>query len=234
MLLVAYIPTVDRGSLDASQRAMEAFARSQGWPNGIKSADNVTEAVPGGYALQSILGRLGRGDTLVISSLSDLGTLPSEIEKNLMAAVSSGVALHILDLGRVENSLLAIRATLGVSREIEAEYLKTRELINKMNAQHAIELEEHGQAIVERMTSVFGTRNFFKAIDKTSEVNGVGHFIRSKREAIGFSQKDLADKVGVSKSTIQRAESTGNAEDIGAILNVLTDAPTTQIQEHTR
>ena len=102
MLLVTYIPTVDRGSLDASQRAMEAFARSQGWPNGIKSADNVTEATPGGYALQSILSRLGRGDTLVVSSLAALGTLPSEIERNLMAAVSSGVALHVLDLGRIE------------------------------------------------------------------------------------------------------------------------------------
>src|SRR2546430_2243389 len=107
-LNVTYVATADRGTLDASQRAMEAFARSQGWPAGIKSADNVSEQTPGGYALQSILRRLGRGDTLVISSLADLGMLPSEIEKNLMAAVSSGVALHVLDLGRIENSLLAI------------------------------------------------------------------------------------------------------------------------------
>ena len=64
-------------------------------------------------------------------------------------------------------SLLAIRATLDVSREIEAEYLKTKELINKMGEQHQQELEDHGAEIISRMSSTFGVRNLLKTLDKT-------------------------------------------------------------------
>jgi hypothetical protein len=103
-----------------------------------------------------------------------------------MAAVSSGVALHVLDLGRIENSLLAIRATLHVSREIEAEYLKTKELITRMGEQHQQELEDHGAEIISRMSSTFGVRNLLKTLDKTTEVNPLGTWIKQKRESKGL------------------------------------------------
>ena len=115
MALYTYITSADRGTLDASQRAFEAWARAQGHPAGIQNATNLTEPVPGGSVLQEVLSRVGKGDTLLVSSLKSLGTLPSQIEQNLVAAVTSGVALHVLDIGRVENSLVAIRAALDAS-----------------------------------------------------------------------------------------------------------------------
>ena len=128
-------------------------------------------------------------------------------------------------------SLLAIRATLDVSREIEAEYLKTKELINKMGEQHQQELEDHGAEIISRMSSTFGVRNLLKTLDKTSEVNPLGTWIRQKREAKGLSQKELADMVGTSKSSVYRAESEGTSESLTAILNALT-AETPAQEDH--
>jgi ribosome-binding protein aMBF1 (putative translation factor) len=231
MLLYTYICGSDRGTLDAAQRSMEAYARAQGHPAGIQSATNLAESIPGGPVLQETLSRIGRGDTLVVQSLSAFGTLPSEIEATLMKAVASGAAVHLIDLGRIENSLLAVRATLEVSRHLEQEYKNTRALINKLNEQHQQDLEDHGAEIISRMSSTFGVRNLLKTLDKSAEVNPVGVFIRQQREALSLSQADLAAKVNVSKSTIQRAEQHGVADNIGAILAALS-APATYEQGH--
>jgi DNA-binding transcriptional regulator YiaG len=228
MALYTYVPSTSEYEVDVAHRAFEAFARSQGFPAGISSATNLREPVAGGAVLQDVLSRVGKGDTLLIQSLGALGSLPSAIERNLLLAVASGVALHVLDIGRVETALVAIRAALDAGAGVERELLELRAHLDKLNERHKQELEDHGTAIVERMTSVFGTRNFLSHVKETEQANGVGIFIRRKRDELGLTQAELAQRVGVSKSTIQRAESTGTAEDISGILAALTDNPQAQ------
>jgi DNA-binding XRE family transcriptional regulator len=121
-----------------------------------------------------------------------------------------------------------LRAALDAALDIEVELEQTRQHVAKLNEQHAQDLEDHATMIIERMTSVFGSRNLLKTLNKTEEVNPIGVYIKQRREALGISQLALAEKAGVSKSTISRAESSGQAEDIGSILAALVDAPINQ------
>jgi DNA-binding XRE family transcriptional regulator len=222
MSLYTYVAAAETYQVDVAQRAFEHFARSMGFPAGIQNATNLQEPAPGGPVLQDTLSRLGKGDTLVVSNLGALGTYPSQIERHLLAAVASGVALHVLDIGRIEGALVPIRAALDAGAKVEKELIELRSHVEKLNEQHAADLDEQSKLIVERMASVFGTRQLQATLDKAQEATGLGAYIRKRREQLGLSQAQLADMVGTSRSSIQRAEVDGTSESLTAILDALT------------
>ena len=108
-----------------------------------------------------------------------------------MTAVANGVALHVLDIGRVETSLVAIRAALDASMWIERELMQTREHMKKLDEQHAQDLEEHANEIVARMASTFGVRNLLKTAERSEENNPIGVFIKRRREALSLLSQHL-------------------------------------------
>jgi DNA-binding XRE family transcriptional regulator len=193
--------------------AMAQYVSSRGLPEPNFIAEGLA---------QVISTSLQRGDVLLLPSLSSLGATPSQQESLLSQAQGAGVSVHLLSLmSPVEQHLPGIREGWQASAQLESELERMSERMAKRELEFQEEMQNFQDEVFARATAAFGSKQLVSKIK--DEQSPIGTFIRQRREQLGLSQAQLAEMVGTSRSSIQRAEVDGASDSLTAILAALTD-----------
>jgi DNA-binding XRE family transcriptional regulator len=158
----------------------------------------------------------------LLPSLASLGATPSQQESLLLQAQGAGVSVHLLSLmSPVEQHLPGIREGWQASAQLEGELKRTRERMAEREVQFQEEMQQFQDEVFARATAAFGSKQLVSKIKE--EQSPIGTFIRQRREALGLSQAQLAERIGIGRSSIQRAETDGTSDSLTAILAAVTD-----------
>jgi DNA-binding XRE family transcriptional regulator len=129
--------------------------------------------------------------------------------------------------GLVDQHMLALRCAWKAARELEHRYVESEARIAKREAELEIEKALYEKQVMVSMSELYGLPDFVRERIHAPKANGhdtetpTAAHLKSLREASGLSLQDLADKMGVSKSTIFTLEQTGRGPHLERALEVL-------------
>jgi DNA-binding transcriptional regulator YiaG len=215
--------------------AINAYAVNHGWTIGSKPGKpNMglpSESWVNGHTEtpQQAATRLGAGDSLLVMSLADVSSKPSEQRAFIQYCAGQGILLHIHSLGgTIDNHMVTLRDAWRSFDPLEKELSDTLALMERERAEMVAEAEALERAVMSKVVTLWGLP---KAIAeyREEEPPPVGHFIKEKREALGLTQQQVADRIGASKAQVSRAELTGKAEKLQEILELV--SPTKQMEQ---
>jgi ribosome-binding protein aMBF1 (putative translation factor) len=206
-----------------------------GQANGLGElrSDMYQEEVVAGDVLAQCIKSAQSGAAFITNSLTSFGVKPSEQRAHVITLIGKGCDVHILGLGRIDSYLHVLKEAWSAAgamekqlSELEADYAEREQQLRDRMA--AFE-----DKLVARMSAVVGhsgVKEFYSnggsAPEPEPEVTDPTALrVRELREAKQWSQADLAEKAGTSKSMIQRIESQGRGSDLGKVMSVLEHTP---------
>jgi len=193
----------------------------------LKSDCYSEEAVPG-PVLAEVMSRAGPGAHFITNSLASFGVKPSEQRARIRALQAKDVTVHILGLGPVDNVMAILKACWDAAIPLEQQLEQLQADYDAHEAQLAERFERFESRLVARLSELKGAaavHQYFGSNGSTPPEAAVTDetaiHIRQAREAKGWSQQQLSEAAGVSKSAIQRAETTGKSTELAKILSAL-------------
>jgi hypothetical protein len=195
--------------------------KGKGWPS-LQSDNWSFDDKGDGETLRTSLRMLEAGDVLLLPTVASISERPSIQERTLLGLIARGVRVHVLSLGgSIEPHLLALReawdATLPLEQERDAierrAELREKQLVNEQS--------EWETEIVARMAERFGVSHLFDG--ETTPETTIGTYVRTQREARGWTQQELAERASTSKAQVSRVEREGKGEALQRILAALAD-----------
>jgi DNA-binding XRE family transcriptional regulator len=248
----------DYNATEAIRRAAVDYCIAHGWSDaisipqdpsrghpGLRSECYIEEAIPGPL-LQETIRRLGNGAVLLVSRLADFGVKPSEQRARIRELQGRDVSVHVLGLGSLDNHMAILKASWDAAAPMEEQLLQMEKDFAEHEAQLAERMSRFEDRLVARLSELKGhqsVKEFYglngnstpeQPVEVTDET---ALHVRGAREAKGMSQEQLASAAGVSKSQIQRIETTGRGTELARVLSVLEHegwqppAPTKWIEE---
>jgi ribosome-binding protein aMBF1 (putative translation factor) len=219
------------------------YAAAQGLGE-LKSDQYSEEAVPGAI-LQEVMQRASPGSHLVTNSLASFGLKPSEQRTRIRELQGRDVTVHIIGMGPIDSHLAVLKACWDAAAPLEAALEQLEKDYATHEAQLAERMSRFEDRLVARLSEVKGhqaVREFYGVNGNTPEqpaevTDETALHVRGLREAKGLSQEQLATAAGVSKSQIQRIETSGRGTEIARVLSVLEhegwqpQAPTKWVEE---
>jgi hypothetical protein len=207
------------------REAVVEYGKGRGW--GTLSSEQYHEEVVPGDVLQQAMSLAGDGAVFVVNSLQALGIKPSDQRARILALLGRNVDVHVLGLGSISECLAVLRAAWDAAAPLEARLAELEREFDAHEAELNARMASFEDRLVSRMSEVMG----HGAVKAFYGVNGGSHpepvtdptalHVRALREAKGWSQQQLADAAGVSKSQVQRLESVGKSTDQSKIVSAL-------------
>jgi DNA-binding transcriptional regulator YiaG len=220
MKAICYLLANSEAELMRAQHAAIQYGAARGWPKLPSESWGSVATKPGEY-LPETLNTLAAGDVLLIPNVSVLGERPSQIEDVIRQTIGRGIRLHTLDLGDINAHLPGLLAAFASCASVETELDTAVADLAAAEERHKEDLEQFQESLYQRVMSEGLT---FTVGGKTNGANGhanVGNDIKSKREKMNLSQRQLAELSGVSHSQVQRIEQHGKGEGLEAVLKAL-------------
>ena len=165
---------------------------------------------------------LREGDTVVVPEFAGAFDFPSDAVASVQAMTARGIDVRILDLStQPAATLLPILRAMGTAfapleRELRVKTEELAEVQGRAEARFQVALSEAVAEIARAWgpppsltAGVRALGDVREPLDGESE--STGSLIRKKREAVGMSQKQLAELLGVSQPQLSRVE-TDNPE----------------------
>jgi DNA-binding XRE family transcriptional regulator len=192
----------------------------------LKSDQYSEEAVPGAI-LTEIMQRAAPGSHFITNSLSAFGLKPSEQRQRIRELQGRDVTVHVLGLGPIDNVMSVLKAAWDAAAPLEA----TLEQMERDYQAHEEQVAERMARFEDRLVARLSEVRGHGAVKEFYGLNG-GHaeapvtdetaiHVRQLREQRGLSQQQLADMAQVSKSQVQRIETTGRGTELAKVLSVL-------------
>jgi ribosome-binding protein aMBF1 (putative translation factor) len=203
------------------------YSYQQGLGDCTKSDAYSEEAVPGAI-LAEVMSRASPGSHFITNSLSAFGVRPSEQRARIRELQGRDVTVHVLGLGPIDNVMAVLKACWDAAAPMEA----ALDQMEKDFAEHEQQLAERMQRFEDRLVSRLSELKGYQAVREYFGANGhadplpevtdeTAIHVRQLREAKGLSQQQLADMAQVSKSQIQRIETSGKGTELAKVLSVL-------------
>jgi DNA-binding XRE family transcriptional regulator len=195
----------------------------------LKSDQYSEEAVPGAI-LQEIMQRALPGSHFITNSLAAFGTKPSEQRQRIRELQGRDVTVHVLGLGPIDNVMNVLKAAWDAAGPLEEQLLQMEQDYAAHEEQLTERMARFDDKLVARLSELkghgavkefYGLNGHVSTPAETEVTDPTAIRVRELREAKGLSQQQLADMAQVSKSQVQRIETTGRGTELAKVLSVL-------------
>lgn len=202
------IPGSDHSEHGRTLAAFDGYAAQRGWPKLKNYQDR----------LETVMQTAGNGDILLLRNLADISERPSVQEAALDELRRRGVRVHVMTLGgEVTDHWSILREVWDSVAPMEQRADQITAEMVQMEADFAAERDIYEEEVVNKLAQKFGAKGMLRS-EKPEAPNAVADYIWKQRKARDLTQKQLADKLGISKSQVSRAELTGKADALEEIL----------------
>jgi predicted DNA-binding protein (UPF0251 family) len=216
---------------DPMQKSIKKYAEARAWTLPIihdeasvshlsRLSDRVTAA--------GMLNTLGKGDTLVLPTLSLVVSRPSDLLALLEVCMARGVNVHCTDLGDLSAYLPVLRAICSCFTALETQF-------DENEREVALERQEwvgtRAQIIENCVAEIVGKLGGAAVMaklppiemeHKTSDAEiSFANDARRRVERLGIKQVELAKEIGVSQSAISRFLEKGRLSKANEVLDRL-------------
>jgi DNA-binding XRE family transcriptional regulator len=234
--IVVYLAAHDKANSDRQQKAIANYGLQRDWPiprsapperEPFLRSEWVFEELTPGPLLDAALQATTEDTKFIIFNLGSLSHLPSRQQEIIAALHTKKAEVYVMELGGlIDQHMLALRCAWKAARELERKFAESEARFAKREAELEIEKTLYEKQVMQSMTELYGVPDFVRqrlqpaTNGHDTEAPTAAH-LKSLREASGLSQQDLADKLGVSKSTVFALEQSGRGPHLERALEVL-------------
>jgi hypothetical protein len=177
-----------------------------------------------------VLRILQSGDQLVVANLSQLVDFPKNLLVLIQSLLSRGVDLYVVDLGLSAAQLAPLAKTAAEAfGPIEAEVARLEKELAQVQANAEARYENALREALTHVVTQYGlpgsvTMGVPKGVGdvrKPLADGTLGDALKKRREALGLSQSQLAEKVELDQSTISRLENNRGTHGLDAVSKFL-------------
>jgi DNA-binding XRE family transcriptional regulator len=235
--IVVYLACPDKANSDRQMKAIANFGLQRDWPiprsapperEPFLRSEWVFEELTPGPLLDAALQATTEDTKFVLFNLGSLSHLPSRQQELIAELHRKRSEVYVLELGGIiDPHMHALRVAWKAARELEHKFAESEARLVKREAEMKIEMALYSKTVMKEMAELYGLPDFVRERIDGPKTNGhdtetpTAAHLKSLREAAGLSQQDLADKLGVSKSTIFALEQSGRGPHLERALEVL-------------
>ncbi|XZM47567.1 recombinase family protein (plasmid) [Clostridium perfringens] len=188
-MIIGYCRVSSKGQIDNNSLEQQEREIIEKYNNVEIYKEQYTGTTMDRPVLNEVLDKLNKGDTLVVSKLDRLARTTKEGITIIEMLFSKGVAVHVLNVGLLENTIMGrfFLTTLLAVAEMERNMIIERTRSGK-------EIARTKEGYKEGRPKKYSKRQIENALSMLTVNGGI------------YSYKEVEELVGISKSTLIRAQ----------------------------